>query len=174
MSNTFEITYSSGLKEEVQMELETAEQVCNQVFGLSLEQAAEMGASVTLVGDYVQPAPDLTGTILSFSEDTPVVVALMDGEDQAALTVGSTITLEPLTGDEATMEWLMDKSVKVLVVYPLVQLELDFTGYSVAGLTCDYTRDVPVEAAAETAPTAPAKKTSTKKTATPVWQSPAE
>jgi hypothetical protein len=130
-----------------------------------MEQAAEMGCSVVLVGEYVQPEPDLTGTITSFSTDTPVVVAHMDTEDQGMLTEGSSITLEALTGEEATMEYITGKSVKVLLVAPLVQLELDLTGYSVVGLTADYTRDLPPEAEAEAAPVKAHKKSREEKKA---------
>lgn len=55
MSNSFRITYPSGKREEVQMELDTVEAVINQMSGLTLEQAEEHGLVVELLGPYVAP-----------------------------------------------------------------------------------------------------------------------
>ena len=139
MSNTFTITYASGVKEDVQMEAETVDEVANSVFGLTMEAAAEMGCNVTLVGPYEPPAPDLTGTITAFSASMPTV-ATTDAEDQGVLLSGGTITLEALTGDQEAMDYINTKSVLILSVSPFIQLDLDLSEHNVTGLTLDYCR----------------------------------
>jgi hypothetical protein len=83
---------------------------------------------------------DLTGTITSFTAADPTVVT-MDAEDTAALTVGGTITLEALTGDPDTMNYINGLIVEVLSKAP-VTLDLDMSAAVVEGLTADYVRNV--------------------------------
>jgi hypothetical protein len=151
MSNTFTITYSSGAKEDIQMDAETVDQVANQVFGLTMEAAAEAGCNVELVGPYVPEPADLTGTITEFTLDVPCV-AMMDLEDQGQLVSGGRITLEALTGDDDAKAFINGKEVTVLSVHPLVQIDLDLTGYVVDGLTADYLIYVEPAAEEEAAP----------------------
>jgi hypothetical protein len=141
MSNTFTITYANGMSEDVQMDLETAEEVSNAVFGKTLEQAAEIGCNVVLVGEFVPEEPDLTGTIISFTQGNPTV-ATTDLEDQGILVSGSKITLEALTGTADAMEYINGLTVDVIAVAPLITLDLDLSTVDVAGLTADYLIEV--------------------------------
>lgn len=54
MSNTnvFELTYRSGAKETIVTDAQTVEDQCNRTFGMTVDEAAEFGASVVLVGPY--------------------------------------------------------------------------------------------------------------------------
>jgi hypothetical protein len=93
--------------------------------------------------------PDLTGTITAFTAENPTEVTT-DAEDEGMLTVGGTITLEALTGDQAAMDLINGQIVEVLSVGPIT-LALDLTGATVEGLTADYVRneEAPATASAE-------------------------
>lgn len=60
-TNVFKITYANGKTAEVNSSDETAEQMCNTTFGLTVEQAAEHGCSVELIGPF-EPAGEAVVT----------------------------------------------------------------------------------------------------------------
>ena len=51
-TNVFELTYRSGAKETVVTDAQTVEDQCNRTFGMTVDEAAEFGAGVVLVGPY--------------------------------------------------------------------------------------------------------------------------
>lgn len=148
VSYAYLVTYASGLTETLVTTVATVEEQTMQTFGLTVDQAAEMGCLVEQIGPYVPEPVDLTGTITSFSAGNPSL-ATMDTEDQAAMTAGSRITLEPLTGTEEAMSYIYGLTVTVLEASPAVVLDLDLSRVDVAGLTADYVIEV-VEVKEET------------------------
>ena len=109
------------------------------------EEAAYLNAKYPAefddAGNPVDPdaPPDLTGTFLSFSAESPTVVTA-DAEDTAALTVGTIVTLEALTGTPEGFAAIDGVVSAVLTVNPTT-LDLDLSGVDTAGLTADYVRD---------------------------------
>lgn len=54
-TNVFKVKYSNGHEATINSTDETAEQMCNSTFGLTIEQAAEHGCSVELIGPFEPP-----------------------------------------------------------------------------------------------------------------------
>jgi hypothetical protein len=84
------------------------------------------------------PVEDLTGTFTSFTAASPTVVTA-DAEDTAALTVGTIVTLEALTGTTEGMAAVNGVVSAVLSVEPTT-LDLDLSAVDTTGLTADYLR----------------------------------
>ena len=81
---------------------------------------------------------DLTGTFTSFTPTNPTTVTA-DGEDTAALEVGTIVTLEALTGTTEGMAAIAGVVSAVLTVNPTT-LDLDLSAVDTDGLTADYVR----------------------------------
>jgi hypothetical protein len=144
--------YADGKSGEVQAINGTQVQ-----FNLDLSEADTSGMILTALpstetgdggGDVDPPDPgDATGTITAFSMANPTEVT-MDSQDEAMLTIGETITLEALSGDEFAQDLINGLSVPVLSKDP-VTLDIDLSAVEVAGLTADFVIDAgaPVPAA---------------------------
>lgn len=60
-TNVFKVKYSNGHEATINSTDESAEQMCNSTFGLTLEQAAEHGCSVELIGPF-EPSDEAAAT----------------------------------------------------------------------------------------------------------------
>jgi hypothetical protein len=89
--------------------------------------------------DPIDPIPpDNTGTVTAFTAADPTE-ATMDGEDLSMLEVGSTITLEALTGDPDAMAAVNGQTAAVLnFTGTTATLDLDLSSANVTGLTADF------------------------------------
>lgn len=71
-TNQFEVTYSSGFKETVNSTCATEEEMCNQVFGMGVDAAAELGCSAKLTEVLVPDiAPEVEIEITEFEASNP-------------------------------------------------------------------------------------------------------
>lgn len=58
-TNIFKVTYANGKVQEHNSTAATAEELCGEIFGLTLEQAAEHGCSVELSGSVSEDRDEL-------------------------------------------------------------------------------------------------------------------
>ncbi len=79
---------------------------------------------------------DVTGTFTSFTAANPTVVT-MDSQDDAMLEVGSTMSLEALTGTPEAMALINGVTATVVSKGP-VALDIDLSAADVTGLTADF------------------------------------
>jgi hypothetical protein len=96
-----------------------------------------VGAGTTPPEPPDPPDPgDVTGTFTAFTAANPTVVT-MDAQDDAMLEVGSTMTLEALTGDPDAMAAINGVTATVVSKGP-VALDIDLSAVDVTGLTADF------------------------------------
>ena len=108
--------------------------------GALIETIGGMKVEGVAAAPPVPPDPpdpgDVTGTFTSFTAASPTVVT-MDAQDDAMLQIGSTMTLEALTGDPAAMTAINGVTATVVSKGP-VALDVDLTAVDVTGLTADF------------------------------------